>query len=402
MNARDGLRSVTGLTRLHEWHRRVLMQDVVPFWLRYAVDREYGGLFTCLRDDGSMISSDKYLWSQCRAVWTFSALYNRIEQREEFLGIARDTAGFVLRHGRDDHGDFVFQTTRDGKSVQGAVSIYTDMFAVYGLTELHRATSELRYLEEAVQIYRRAMDRIRRPDFNGFAPYSQPEGVRWVHGIPMIGLEVGQELADSAPEKNILEFVDQCLHRIMDHHVRPEGCLLEHLDVGDRPVDSPAGRAALPGHAIESMWFVMHQARRRKDRVLALRASEVIRRMVEAGWDTEKGGLYLAIDVAGGVPWWKHAEKKLWWPHVEALYALLLAYEWTREQWCLDWYDKIFDWSLDHFPDHLHGEWHQKLDRDGRVIDEVIALPVKDPFHLPRSLILSISALQRLITENPK
>ena len=37
----------------------------------------------------------------------------------------------------------------------------------------------------------------------------------------------------------------------------------------------------------------------------------------------------------------------------------------------------------------------QRLDREGRKIHEVIALPVKDPFHLPRALILAVESLER-------
>jgi len=46
-----------------------------------------------------------------------------------------------------------------------------------------------------------------------------------------------------------------------------------------------------------------------------------------------------------------------------------------------------------------HGEWTQRLDRQGRPFSETVALPVKDPFHLPRALIYCVNALQRLAEE---
>ncbi len=389
------------LKDLQRLYRDLLLNNVVPFWLKHAVDREEGGLFACLRDDGSRISTDKYLWSQCRAIWTFAALYHRIEKREEFLEVARSAADFILRHGRDEQGRFVFQTTRNGETVQGAISVYTDFFATYGLGELFRATGERRYLDEALRTFRAVVARVREPGFDGFAPYSRPENIGKVHGIAMIGLETGQELGDLAPEPEVLAFVDECLCQIMEHHVRPaRRLLLEHLGPRNEEVDTPPGRVVVPGHAIESMWFVLHQARRRKDGELIRRATEVIRWTLDRGWDEERGGLFLGMDANGGPPWWKHAEKKLWWPHTETLYALLLSHELTGEEWCLDWYWKIHEWAFAHFPDREHGEWHQKLDRQGRVIDELIALPVKDPFHLPRSLILASDVLQRLSKSN--
>lgn len=382
--------------QLAELYSHTLLNDVVPFWLQHAVDAEFGGLFTCIRDDGSKISTDKYMWSQCRAIWTFAALYNRIERRLEFLEIAHATAEFVLRHARDEKGWYVFQVTREGRHVQGAISVYTDFFATYGLAELYRATGETRFLEEALRAFRTGMARVRAKDFDGFAPYTRPEGIGMIHGIPMICLEVGQELAGSAPEADVMEAVNWALRRIMDFHVHPaRRLLLEHLDPNGKEVDSPPGRVVVPGHGIESMWFVLHQARRRKDPDLVRRAVEVIHWMLDLGWDPIHGGLFLGVDAAGDAPWWKHAEKKLWWPHGEALYALLLAHELTGEAWCMEWYWKIHEWSFAHFPDREHGEWHQKLDRQGRVIDEVVALPVKDPFHLPRNLILGLDVLNR-------
>jgi len=53
-------------------------------------------------------------------------------------------------------------------------------------------------------------------------------------------------------------------------------------------------------------------------------------------------------------------------------------------------------WAFAHFPDIQHGEWTQKLDRQGNKINDVIALPVKDPYHLPRGLIIAIETLEKL------
>ena len=90
-----------------------------------------------------------------------------------------------------------------------------------------------------------------------------------------------------------------------------------------------------------------------------------------------------------------HAETKLWWPHTEALYALLLARSLTDEPWCNEWYGRLHEWSFAHFPMPEVGEWRQRLDRQGKPLQGFIALPVKDPFHLPRSVILAIQLLQQ-------
>jgi N-acylglucosamine 2-epimerase len=144
------------------------------------------------------------------------------------------------------------------------------------------------------------------------------------------------------------------------------------------------------------MWFQAHLAR-----LLGLAAEpayhELTLRHLRLGWDREQGGgLLLAIDAGGSADvGWKFAETKLWWPHTEALYAALLGWDQTGRGEFLDWYEQTWRVCLDHFVDWDHGEWRQKLDRSFAPIHDVVALPVKDPFHLPRSLILQIELLER-------
>jgi len=55
-------------------------------------------------------------------------------------------------------------------------------------------------------------------------------------------------------------------------------------------------------------------------------------------------------------------------------------------------YEKLFDYTFSVFPnpDKSIGEWIQIRRRDGTPLDEVVALPVKDPFHVFRNILLLI------------
>ncbi|MCK4590877.1 MAG: AGE family epimerase/isomerase [Candidatus Latescibacteria bacterium] len=382
---------------LLSFYRNQLLQQVMPFYMRYALDPQYGGYTTCLDDDGTLLSGDKYLWSQGRGVWTFSALYNRIEKDPKWLEAAELGVRFLREHGRDPQGRWVYHTSRDGKVIEGPISIYSDCFAVYGLTEFFRATGDRTALELAVEIHTQIRRRIAEPGFDAVTPGILPKGWR-IHAIPMIMLEISQELADVVPDLQLQPFIDDCVHQIMDLHLRPDRrVLLENLTVDGEEIDTPEGRVVNPGHTIESMWFVIHQARRRNDKALIQRATQVVRWTLEIGWDQQYGGLFLAVDRDGGPATLPNWDKKAWWPHTESMYALLLAYELTGESWCLDWYWKVHRWAIDH---HVspYGDWYQRLDRQGNPIKDLIALPVKDPFHLPRMLILGIQCLERIIS----
>jgi N-acylglucosamine 2-epimerase len=380
-------------SKLYDQYRTVLAEGVIPFWMRHGLDREYGGVLSCMSEDGTILSTEKYTWSQARLVWTLSALYNRFERRPEYLEYARKTIDFLLDHAVDSQGRFVYRTTREGKPLEGATSIYADCFVVYGISEYCRAVRSDSLLRQAVEIYGRICRRVEEPDFDETAPYRLPPGRR-THAVPMMLTEVSNELAQTTGDPEIEKAADGYATTVMNRFAPPERNMVrEYLGRDYRLLPGNEGSYVMPGHAIESMWFVMHWARRRGRGDMILRAADMIRRHLEAGWDREYGGIFLGIDADGGDPFLPHSDKKLWWPHTEALYALLLAHELTGESWCAEWYERVHEWSLVHFPMPETGEWRQRLDRRGNAITDLIALPVKDPFHLPRALILILELL---------
>ena len=102
--AREGVCRVCTWAQLTEQYRTALLDDTLPFWIRHSVDWERGGYYTCLRGDGRVFDTDKFVWLQARQVWTFSMLYMRLERKEDWLAVARNGADFLRRHGRDEQG----------------------------------------------------------------------------------------------------------------------------------------------------------------------------------------------------------------------------------------------------------------------------------------------------------
>jgi len=377
-------------------YRKLLLEDFVPFWLCNGIDWEHGGVLSCMKEDGTVVSTDKFIWSQARSVWTFSALYNRVEPRPEFLQAAENSVRFLLAHGRDDQGRWVYKTDREGRVLEGATSIYSDCFAVYGLSEYYRATKQESILALASETFESIRERMDQPDFSETAPYPLPHG--WKnHGLPMIMTEVTHELFLTTGDARLELLLDDYIGRVMQRFRHPEReVILEFLDRDFQPLPAPAGTFAMPGHAVESMWFVLRVAQRRGNRQLIAQAAEAMRWSLESGWDAEFGGLMLSRDIDGGEPYMPKGEMKIWWPHTEALYGTLLAYVLTGEAWCAEWHAKVSDWSWSHFPMPEGGEWYQRLTRQGRPSDDVVALPVKDPFHLPRAAMLMLELAREI------
>ena len=384
------------LADLLKLYRTTLLDDVVPFWMRHAIDPA-GGINSCITDSGQVVSRDKWSWSQWRAVWVFSKLYNRIAKRPEWLRVAENICDFLTAHGPLDDGHWPLLLDGEGNVLRGYESIYADGFAIYALAELWRATHEQQVLDLAMDTFQAAEADINAKKPPPAWPYPIKEGCI-AQGVSMLFSLAYHELALATGDAVVRAAADTHHRRVMNKFLRKDrGLVLECLYRGGREYPPPDGTVVLPGHAIESMWFQIHIAREADDQATIRRACEAILRHLEIGWDAEYGGLFLAVD-ADGRPEvaWRFPDSKLWWPHTEALYATLLAYEHCHQPWCLEWYQKIHDYSFSHYPVKDHGEWTQKLDRQGGVIKEVVALPVKDPFHLPRAIIYCIDVLERL------
>jgi N-acylglucosamine 2-epimerase len=385
---------------LHDFYLSHLLDDVMPFWLTHALDRENGGLNTCIADDGTVTTTDKYLWSQWRAVWVFASLYQRLEPRPEWREAADLIYNFAARHGRDSNGRTVFCLTRDGHVKEGYTSIYADGFALYALTEYFRMTRDPNAERLAREIYPLVAADLAAPGSYPTAPHHIPPGYR-AHGPAMIFSLVFHELGNLLDEPDIRAAGLAQSADIFEHFVRPEdGLLHEFIRLDNALDDGPECRVIVPGHVIEDMWFQIRifEQTPGADPQRIRTVCDLIRRHLELGWDEEFGGIFHAVDTKGRPDnvAWRFAETKLWWPATEALYALLLAYEKTREPWCMDWYWRVHDYAFSHYPVKDYGEWRQKLDRYGQPMTDTVALPVKDPFHLPRALLECIEVLQRL------
>ena len=56
-------------------------------------------------------------------------------------------------------------------------------------------------------------------------------------------------------------------------------------------------------------------------------------------------------------------------------------------------YQKCADYAFAVFPNRETGEWIQIRKRDGTPEDKVVALPVKDPFHIIRNFLKIVELL---------
>ncbi|MFH1084690.1 MAG: AGE family epimerase/isomerase [Chloroflexota bacterium] len=387
--------SATIETLRQDYWRR-LLDDAVPFWLRHSLDRAHGGYLTCLDRVGTPYNTDKAMWLQCREVWLLAKLFNTVERRAEWLDAARLGYTFVRAHGFDDDGRVFFSVTREGRPLRKRRYLFAETFAVIACAEYYRATGDESALACARDTYRLLVRLHRTP---GALPPKVIPTTRQTIGLamPMILLATTQELRLADADPLYSEVVDEALDQITRLFLKREERAL-HETVGPRGerLDSPEGRCVNPGHAIETAWFMLHEAQHRHDAALQDCALEILDWSLAWGWDPIHGGLLYFVDIEGRPPEQLEWDMKLWWPHTEALYATLLAYRLTGEERWAEWHLRLREWALAHFADPEHGEWYGYLRRDGSVSNPAKGGMWKGAFHLPRGLWLCARLLDQM------
>jgi N-acylglucosamine 2-epimerase len=382
-------------SELKALYRSTLLDDVIPFWLTHSLDREYGGYFNMIDRDGSVYDTDKAIWLQGRGVWLYATLYNTLESRQEWLEAARLGYDFLAKHGFDSDGRMFFQVTRDGRPLVRRRYFFSETFAAIAFAQYAKAAGDDEAWARARAVFRLLVDLVHNPD--RLTPKINPATRRTIsHAIPMIMLAASQELRTIDPDPLYDQIAEESADQILTRFVKPEQhALFETLNVdGSLMLDTVQGRVITPGHAIESAWFLMHEGHYRQDASIIRRALDIIRWSLDIGWDRQFGGLLYFVDYEGKPPTQLEWDQKLWWPHTEALYALLLAHHLTGEAWCEEWYEKVHAWAFEHFPDPEYGEWYGYLHRDGSVLTPAKGTVWKGPFHLPRALLLCYRLLE--------
>jgi N-acylglucosamine 2-epimerase len=372
---------------LCEHYRAALFDDVIPWWIDHSLDRECGGYYSLLERDGRPWATDKYMWMNGREVWMLSHLCNTHERKPEWLDAAALGAGFLRRHAFKDDGKMHFRLDREGRSRSEVLSLYTEVFGAIALAEYAKASGDDSHWTKAIEMYDLLMPRLGQPSDTALLGYPIHAAFH-LHAHDMCRITVAwvfnEIRADQRFEDDLTLSVDSILGR---HWKLDIPALLENVAMDGSPVlDLPEGRMFHPGHAIESAWMLMEIARKRGDEALLETAIRIASASLEHGWDEEHGGIRYITNVDWTPTHSLEADMKLWWPHGEALYALLLAWDLTGREDMAEWYRKVHDYTFCRFPDPEYGEWFGYLNRDGSPVWTAKANGWKGCFHLPRVL----------------
>ena len=388
------------LNRWAERYRDDLCNDILPFWLRHGLDREHGGIYTCLDRDGSLIDTTKSVWFQGRFAFIAALAYNEIEQRPEWLEAARTTLRFIEQHCFDADGRMYFEVTAEGTPLRRRRYVFSECFAIIAMAEYARATADGEYARKALDLFKRVQRFLSTPGLlePKYLDTFRAQG----HSITMILINTASRVRRVIADPVLDAQIDRSIELIRTCFMHPEfEALLETVGPRGELIDTCAGRTINPGHCIETAWFLMDEARHRGDASLLSTALTILDWSWRWGWDELYGGIINFRDCRNLPPQDYSQDMKFWWPQTETVIAALYAYRATGEARYLDMHRRVSEWAYARFPDAQYGEWYGYLHRDGTVAQPAKGNLFKGPFHVPRMMIYGHLLCREIVASLP-
>jgi N-acylglucosamine 2-epimerase len=373
---------------LAQLYRDTLLDNILPFWQQHSIDWECGGYFTCLDRKGQVFDTDKFMWLQNRQVWTFSMLYNQLDQNQDWLQIAEHGARFLAQHGRDAEGNWYFALNRQGQPLVQPYNIFSDCFAAMAFSQYALASQAEWAKDIALQAYHNVLRRKDNP--KGIYTKAYP-GTRPLKSlaVPMILANLSLEMAWLLGQEQLDTVLAMTTQEVMhDFWDSEQGLMFEAVTPDGKHSDCFEGRLINPGHGLEAMWFMMAIGQRQQNRALIEQAVDCVLKILDFGWDKDFGGIFYFLDAQGHPPQQLEWNQKLWWVHLETLVALAMGYQLTQRADCWQWYQTLHEYTWSHFADPDYGEWFGYLDRQGQVLLDLKGGKWKGCFHVPRFMYL--------------
>jgi mannobiose 2-epimerase len=392
------------------WRERVeweLRGNILPFWLKYAVDDQYGGFRGQIAND---LTIDPYahkgLILNARILWTFAKAY-KVYGDELHLRTARRAYEYLRRYFWDaQFGGVYWMVDYLGNPVETKKRIYGQAFTVYALAEYAAASTEKEPLDKAIALHHRIEDVSHDRENGGyFETFEQDWKLAGEQRLSAVDMDEKKSMnthlhlleayanllrvwKDDGLKKSLRDLLRIFLDRIMDPETR-------HLRMFfDETWHDHSDRFSF-GHDIEGSWLIPEAAEVLGDRALLDEARRAAVSLAQAVYEQ-------AVEKDGGLVYEGRGNEIIdsdrhWWPQAEAVVGFLNAYELTGQDYFLAASKKSWEFIEKCIVDREHGEWYWLVSRDGTPGNSRYKVdPWKCPYHNSRACFELMERLDKL------
>lgn len=370
-------------------YKKYLTDEILAHYLSLQTDNECGGILNFFDSECNLISEEKDVWFQGRAMWTYSLTYMLIEKRAEYLDMCAHIFDFIKKIELVD-GKLPYWVSRDGKTMtksQGG-NFYSECFCAMGCAQYYRVSGREDVKELCEKLFDIMYDGYFDSADNGRV---NKYGIRtFVFGLHMAMLAGAQFVRNAGIRVEKADYLAKvCVERMMNepHVDEDRKMVIEELAAPGEVMPIEKNHTC-PGHVYEASWFVMCEGEYRNDQKIKDFGRKLLDYAMPEGF--EKIEALIPTFLRPDEPFnFECTSTTISWPAQEAIIAYRVAYHMFGDKKYRELSEIIEKAAFDYFADREQGRWYINIKRG--------LPPVKDrsdrsghiegPFHLERMLL---------------
>ena len=359
------------MKKIFEEMKSVLQENILQYWLK--LKDPSGGFYGEVSADGEVLKdAPRGVILNARIIWAFASAYRTLGN-QEYLDAALWAKDWFLKHFCDHkYGGVYWSVSASGERLEDKKQLYAQGFAIYGLSELVRATGDEEALKEAVNLYKVVEARFADDIYGGYTEalardFSPLEDMSLsAHDINadktmnshLHILEAYANLYRVWPDPLLKEAVEKLLH-IVCYKVMGED---SHLRLYFKRDWTVLPGAVSYGHDIETSWLMLECAEALHDDAVVSEIKPYALALGIAGNEgvLPDGSMRYEKLVDGSFD-----DSRQWWVQAETVVGNLWLWKYHGVSSGADTAQRAWDYIRENLVDAEGGEWWWAVLPDG-------------------------------------
>ncbi len=384
------------------------LNNIAPFWLKFAPDVKYGGFRGLITNDLQIDEfAEKGVILNSRILWTFSQA-EKIYQEKSYLEIAERAFNYLVKHFFDRENGGVFWTLDyQGEPLDTRKRSYAQAFALYALSEFYSSFNSKLAGDKVFEIFhlleKNCKDKENKGYFETFeCNWTLAEDQRLSEvdanekksmNTHLHIMEAYANLFRATGNPSVKDRLRALINIFLDKIIHREKDYLQMFF--DEQWNSKSAVDSL-GHDIEASWLLCEAAEILGDGDLLKQVQTVAIRMANAVY--EKG-----LDPADGSLLYEAENTVIinrnrdWWVQAEAVVGFLNAFQLSRDEKFLTAASRVWQYIQTKIIDRENGEWFWQINDEGAPSNEKPKLSQwKCPYHNGRMCFEAVRRLREI------
>ena len=383
-----------------------LYQNILPFWMKNAPDRENGGFYGGITNDLVVQNELPRTAVTCaRFLWTFSHAY-RVTGDQQYLDIAQHAYDYLFKAFWDkQYGGLFWSVDYHGNPVEPRKHSYAQAFGIYGLSEYYMVTGLAESLWYANELFALLETHTYDKQYSG---YLEGRAQDW---SALSDMRLGENDLNCQKSMNTMLHIMEAFTTLLNASGEPKvrDRLQEIIRIFQTKIISPSNHFLLYfdsdwkslsdhisyGHDIEGSWLLVEAAEAIGDPSMMENISITALAMAESVLERGIGSDGNIIKEASPLEITNHTIE--WWPQAEAVVGFYNAFQLTNDPKFQTASSSSWTYINDHLVDRTFGGWIKRLQPDGSINHTSLkAGPWEGPYHEARMCFEMIKRLERL------